>query len=635
MRHHIRTIHRPTAAGAVIAIATAVAGLSAAPAVSAAPDPIRSPIDSRTAVHPPQLIKDLTPGPAGTTFGSEFVFVPQGAGDDGLSFFTAAPGAGADLELWATSRTAASTVRVADINVGPEGSNPSHLTSYHGRVYFFADDGSSGRELWSSDGTSGGTQLVKDLNPGPGDGVDPLDDTTGPLIGLGGGFVFAAQDAPGNLEPWLSDGTADGTAELTELHAVAGSRPEEFHVISVLGGGGGVVFSAETAQLGREPWFSDGTANGTRVVADVQPGPGSSDPHGFAPSGGAGTFLFAAQATPGDTEVHRAMSPTGPVALVRDVRPGPTGSDPREISAFGIGRWFFLADDAAGAPQVWSTDGTDAGTSQVSTFGVDAEPRDLTTAYSFPGFIFSANGDGAGREPWAVGLVRVGSPETFLRRLRDVEPGPSGSDPRQFLPYVGPPGEPDAEVFVADTSAGGSELWSDAPSPGPLTDLAPGPADGVIDILTSSSSPYLVGDNGTTGPELYWMNLDPQHVVDPTSLRATAPRRVAHRTAVRQQIRVQVTIGTPPIAGSSFAYGPITLHSAGRIVGRGIAKRGTATVRIKQTLRAGKHRVFARYAGNSYFLPSRSAPVTIRVLPPGVAAAQRPNAEATGPTPTE
>jgi ELWxxDGT repeat protein len=96
-----------------------------------------------------------------------------------MSFFSAAPGSGADLELWATSR----------------------LTGYQGRVYFFADDGTSGRELWSSDGTSGGTQLVKDLNPGPVDGVDPLDDTTWPLIGLGGGFVFAARDAPGNLEP--------------------------------------------------------------------------------------------------------------------------------------------------------------------------------------------------------------------------------------------------------------------------------------------------------------------------------------------------------------------------------------------------------------------------------------------------
>ena len=45
-------------------------------------------------------------------------------------------------------------------------SNPSHLTSIDGTLYFTANDGDHGQELWKSDGTEAGTVMVKDVNPG-------------------------------------------------------------------------------------------------------------------------------------------------------------------------------------------------------------------------------------------------------------------------------------------------------------------------------------------------------------------------------------------------------------------------------------------------------------------------------------
>lgn len=56
----------------------------------------------------------------------------------------------------------------------------------------------------------------------------------------------------------------------------AGSDPED-----LVAAGGIVLFSARTEDAGRELWGSDGTAGGTRRLADVAPGAGSSDPQPF------------------------------------------------------------------------------------------------------------------------------------------------------------------------------------------------------------------------------------------------------------------------------------------------------------------------------------------------------------------
>jgi ELWxxDGT repeat protein len=44
-----------------------------------------------------------------------------------------------------------------------------------------------------------------------------------------------------------------------------------------------VVFAADDRVHGVEPWISDGTPEGTVLLADVAPGPASSSPEGFTP----------------------------------------------------------------------------------------------------------------------------------------------------------------------------------------------------------------------------------------------------------------------------------------------------------------------------------------------------------------
>ena len=53
-----------------------------------------------------------------------------------------------------------------DIVAGSDSSSPDNLTPVNGWLFFTAYEDTHGTELWSSDGTAGGTALVTDINPG-------------------------------------------------------------------------------------------------------------------------------------------------------------------------------------------------------------------------------------------------------------------------------------------------------------------------------------------------------------------------------------------------------------------------------------------------------------------------------------
>src|SRR5262245_18767389 len=108
------------------------------------------------------------------------------------------------LVLPATPTLAVDTVvQVKDINP-TGGSDPYLLTIVNGRLFFGADDGSSGAELWTSDGTAAGTHLVKDIDPTGGSNPSELTDVNGTLF-------FTAGNDSGGQGLWTSDGTAAGT----------------------------------------------------------------------------------------------------------------------------------------------------------------------------------------------------------------------------------------------------------------------------------------------------------------------------------------------------------------------------------------------------------------------------------------
>jgi ELWxxDGT repeat protein len=94
------------------------------------------------------------------------------------------------------------------------------------------------------------------------------------LTAAGERAFFVADDGVHGREPWVSDGTPEGTHLITDLVPGSGSSsPAELTAI-----GDRVYFAAHTLGHGRELWRSDGTPAGTVRVTDIAPGPLPSSP---------------------------------------------------------------------------------------------------------------------------------------------------------------------------------------------------------------------------------------------------------------------------------------------------------------------------------------------------------------------
>ena len=208
------------------------------------------------------------------------------------------------FELWVTDGTSDGTRLAFDGEPGPEGSFPSSITAIGHRVMFvirrFGEGESPTLELYVSDGEqttrvdhpteqfesienlthhegeiyfigrdSVGNQLWKaSVEP---DGnvsltrITSVDDAHGSLfvsdIMSTDAGLFFVRSASGP-ELWIHDGS--GTRPLATFDSV---RLGEFAVSYA----GGMMFEADGGAEGRELWFSDGTAAGTKLVADVNP----------------------------------------------------------------------------------------------------------------------------------------------------------------------------------------------------------------------------------------------------------------------------------------------------------------------------------------------------------------------------
>jgi ELWxxDGT repeat protein len=270
------------------------------------------------------LVADIAPGPASSD--------PQDlTAMNGELFFSAwDPAHG--RQLWKSDGTAGGTVMLTDV---PGGADPAGLAVADGELFFSAQDRAHGRELWKSDGTAAGTGLVADIVPGPA-GSDPQDityaigqqDNGTPAQVL---VYFSAWDPAAGRQLWKSDGTAAGTVMISDVNpGPAGLGPADISALT----GTTAMFSGDDGVHGREPWVTDGTAAGTAMYEELNPGPASSDPTEIiASENNIGIFAqfplwyFSANDGTHSRELFLAY-PDSPPADVYDINPGAASSDP-------------------------------------------------------------------------------------------------------------------------------------------------------------------------------------------------------------------------------------------------------------------------------------------------------------------
>lgn len=257
------------------------------------------------------------------------------------------------IELWASDGTVAGTGILADIaDDTPAGSAPQNFMTVGSHLYFQADDGQADSGLWRSDGSGVGTVLVNRLSPGGGNSFSDIGD----FVASGGKlFFFALVRNEIRYSLWRSDETSGGTIRLTPEGL---GIPER----SLQAVNGKVFFVAFDDLHAEEVWVSDGTPEGTRIVADLEPGESS----GSFPAGLTvfqGLVYFAASVGEAGEELWRTDGTPEGTVLVKDLAPSPfSSSSPRKLTVHAGRLWFFADTEDGDLAAFWSTDGTAAGT---------------------------------------------------------------------------------------------------------------------------------------------------------------------------------------------------------------------------------------------------------------------------------
>ncbi len=274
------------------------------------------------------------------------------------------------------------------------------------------------------------------------------------------------------------------------------------------------IFPARTQSEGIELWVSDGTVAGTQLLADLFPGEGSSIPQSLFV---ADSIAFFEAFTPSlGTELYRTDGTPSGTMLVKDIF---EGADSGLASSTGnrFYQWqdkvYFAAQNARNNVELWATNGTDEGTTQVADIAVDPAPGfDLSSnPANFAGnrhFLFFTADDGiSGPEVWRfdgndslqisdLTMPLFGSAPSNLTILRDnlyFGAGPGASESDLYRVSALPGADTTPELVFNFEGAGLSSAQSPAGSFATLDSLIIFPAGTDLDIDVWASNGTMEG----------------------------------------------------------------------------------------------------------------------------------------------
>ncbi|MBE9048757.1 hypothetical protein IQ255_31025 [Pleurocapsales cyanobacterium LEGE 10410] len=341
-----------------------------------------------------QLLKDINPGRSDYPgYDNDYGSYPNNFIEfDNKIYFIAQDREDA-FEPWVSDGTTAGTQLLKDINPDfvEEGYTDGRFIEFNNQLYFSADDGENGRELWVSDGTAAGTQLLKDINPGSGDSSNRFNFIN--FIEFNDKLYFTADDGENGRELWVSDGTTAGTQLLKDINPGSASSasysPENFTVFNDQ-----LYFTAEDGENGEELWVSDGTTDGTRLVADINPGSnnfGGSSPGNLTVFNG--ELYFGATDGENGRELWVSDGTTAGTQLLKDINPGSASSSPENFTVFND-QLYFTAEDGENGEELWVSDGTTDGTQLVADINPGSASSNLGGFTEFNDELYFRANDG-------------------------------------------------------------------------------------------------------------------------------------------------------------------------------------------------------------------------------------------------
>lgn len=419
------------------------------------------------------------------------------------------------LAVTLTQAARAQAVLVKDLRPGFSTSVPGFPPVVaNGILYFKTDDGVHGVELWRSDGTPSGTRLVKDIYAGELSGTANTNGNY--LLAVGSHVYFAGAQLDTGTELWRTDGTEAGTALIKNLQALPSHRSSYPLALNELNGR--VVFTAAESDGGTAAglYVTDGTEAGTqRLLSTVRTA--SEEVTSCALM--ANRLYCTLQTTLGSRTLYvtdGSVEGTKPVSAN-------TGTVPQGPIRAGNAVFYWASDTAHGL-ELWKTDGTESGTglfkdcSPGPNNAIGSVFLGQQAAYG-GGLLFMAS-NGQGELLWRTDGTEAGTVPVGTNSVSASWITSRGAD----------------VFFVGYTSATGREIWkSDGTAAGTaiVKDVNPGSSAGASDVvqdfLLVGQRLFFVGNDGSSGPEIWRTDGTAQSTIRLTNFETNYPREIRPR----------------------------------------------------------------------------------------------------------
>lgn len=282
-------------------------------------------------------------------------------------------------ELWVSDEIG--TRRVKDITPGPAGSEISTMLAAGQNLFFTVDN--EGKVLWVTDGTEAGTRKL------------PFGRITG-LMRFGDRILISGH-VRSRYGLWICDGTPESLVCLMETHMTLSATTPVMAA-------GVQYFVGQEESTGYELWKTDGTAKGTALVKDIEPGPESSSPGDLTAAGA--RISFVATSRKSGTKLWITDGTAKGTVILKNFNLSSELTPRIQQPIVGAGgQQFFPATLTGVGYDLWKTDGTVAGTAMIKDLPDVARIQFMTAVgdqvcflerYQSPVNFWLSDGTGAG-----------------------------------------------------------------------------------------------------------------------------------------------------------------------------------------------------------------------------------------------